>query len=120
MIGAVCACCSRVRPRQKNRVSAVFNVKPWAGLRPWLVRLPIPMKVVADDEVQAVFFPAGEPAASTALGATFMWWVALLDRDTYHTALENLAGLRQTDYCRGAEQRSKCPRYGDPTDHTSP
>ena len=58
--------------------------------RPSLAQLPLPLEAVAGDEVQAAFFPEGEPDPSTALGAAFMWWVALLDMDNYQTVLEDL------------------------------
>jgi hypothetical protein len=51
---------------------------------------PLPLEIVSTEEVAQAFFPDGEPLPTDPLGAAFLWWKALLDRDRYTTALHNL------------------------------
>lgn len=51
---------------------------------------PMPLEIVSSEDAAQAFFPDGEPLPTDPLGAAFLWWKALLDRDRYLTALHNL------------------------------
>lgn len=53
--------------------------------------LPAALEIVDADSAWAAFFPDGNPTPETPLGAAFLWWKALLERDIYQTALEDLS-----------------------------
>lgn len=52
---------------------------------------PLPLEIVSDEAVMGAFFPDGGPEPTTPLGAAFLWWKAMLDRDKYGNALRRLS-----------------------------
>lgn len=50
----------------------------------------MPAEIVDPAEATRALFPDGQPKPTDPLGAAYMWWCALLDRDELSTALSNL------------------------------
>lgn len=52
---------------------------------------PLPLEIVSSEQAMEGFFPHGNPDPETPLGAAFLWWQALLDREMYPVALGRLS-----------------------------
>ncbi|MDZ7885907.1 MAG: PIN domain-containing protein [Mycobacterium sp.] len=76
-----------------------------ARLMGWRPEAPLPLEIVDDEAAAAAFFPDGEPAPTTPLGAAFIWWQALGNRTDFVTALQNLSlnSLVWGDYSAAAQ-----------------
>ena len=51
---------------------------------------PPPLEKVSTEAAHLAFFPDGEPDALTPLGAAYIWWTALLDRNKFQDVLQAL------------------------------